>query len=250
MLPMPTPFMHLAAAQRFLNDAAILPSIREELRQADYLGAFLLGNVAPDARVSSGLRRGDTHFFEYSVKVEPPAGVAMLTAHPHLRSAEGTQRAFVAGYLAHLAMDVVWTEAMLFPHFYLREWGNQNIRYEMLHVLLCHLDGRDYKRWDADFGDALAHAKPSAWLSFLSDSDLETWRDLIAEQICKDCESDTLSVLGSRVMIGRAGLQAILENPERLQAELWDNISLEIVAQVEESMYAAMVKQLVDYMTG
>jgi hypothetical protein len=246
MLAMPTPFMHLAAAHRFLTDSDVPPF--DKLSTGN-LGAFLLGNVAPDARVSSGLRRAETHFFEYAAKVNPPAGEAMLAAFPQLKMAEGSQRAFIAGYLAHLAMDVVWTEDMLFPHFYQRDWASRMTRYEILHVLLCYLDTRDYRRWGEDYGDALAGAQPHDWLPFLPDADLADWRDVIARQVCGECESATLSVLGARVTIGQEGLQAILDNPQRMQTELWDHVPLSLVAEVEAKMYLVMKQQLIDYLS-
>jgi hypothetical protein len=243
---MPTPFMHIAAAHRFLTDSDVSTEGQDHLQGA-HLGAFLLGNVAPDARVSSGLKRAQTHFFEYAAKVNPPAGEAMLAAHPQLRTAKGEQRAFVAGYLAHLAMDVIWTEELLFPHFYVRDWGDQMTRYEILHVLLCYLDARDYRRWGQGYGEALAVAQPHDWLPFLPDGDLASWRDVIAQQVCGECESATLSVLGARVTIGEGGLRAILDNPQRMQAELWDHVPLSLVNEVEEKMYLAMKQQLIDY---
>ena len=77
---MPTPFMHLRAANRFLNDAAVPREIRADLGSEANLGAFLLGNVAPDARVSGGLSRDRTHFFEYGPRVNPHPGNAILSA--------------------------------------------------------------------------------------------------------------------------------------------------------------------------
>ena len=241
--------MHLRAAHRFLHDADVPQSLRDELGSASHLGAFLLGNVAPDARVSGGLSRSETHFFEYAAKIEPNAPNAMLEAHPSLENAQGEQRAFVAGYLAHVAMDVVWAEDMLFPNFYDRhDWADEITRYNMLHVLLCHLDARDYKQWDASFPDELAAARPDGWLPFLSDDDLAKWRDLVAEQICASCESQTVEVLGKRVRIGAEGLRDILDDPAKMQSEVWDYVPMTAIKQTEDHMYRAMVAQIMQYM--
>jgi hypothetical protein len=195
------------------------------------------------------LSRGDTHFFEYAAKIEPNACDAMIEAHPSLVSARDEQRAFVAGYLAHLAMDVAWAEDMLFPYFYDRhDWADEITRYNMLHVLLCHLDARDFRQWDESFPDELAAANPDGWLPFLSDNDLAKWRDLVAEQICASCESKTVEVLGKRVRIGAEGLQNILDDPARMQSEVWDYVPLTVVREVEEHMYRAMVAQIMRYM--
>jgi len=239
--------MHLRAAHRFLNDPAV--SVAQQKRLNAELGAFLLGNVAPDARVSGGMERADTHFFEYRPKITPPAQDAMLAAHPQLKTAQGAQRAFVAGYLAHLAMDVVWAEEMLFPYFYFKDWADQATRYVMLHVLLCYLDERDYRQWDEQgFAEALADAQPQGWAPFLSDTDLSAWQHIIATQIGAGCASQTIPILGARVTIGAAGLQSLLDNPARMQAELWQHVPPEAVAQVEARMYAEMLTTLLNYL--
>lgn len=247
---MPTPFMHIAAAHRFLTDEAVNAKQREFLSDPAQLGAFLLGNVAPDARVSGSLDRSATHFFEYAAQIQPHAVNAMLSQHPELsyHNTADAQRAFIAGYIAHLAMDVTWSEAMLYPHFYKRpDWADPQVRYIMLHVLLCHLDERDYRQWPSDYASALASSAPHHWTAFLPDADLTLWRDLIALQICADCASQTLEILGGRVTIGQAGLADILNDTERMQAELWDYVPLEVVSEVEAAMYSAMVAQVDAY---
>ena len=243
--------MHIAAAHRFLHDAQVSDAIKSHLEDSVNLGAFLLGNVAPDARVSGGLDRAQTHFFEYAAKVDQRPEDALFAAHPEPKTANGQRRAFVAGYLAHLAMDVVWAEDLLYPYFYYQEdWGDRWIRFNMLHVLLCYLDARDYRQWGEHYPQALATARPHEWVSFLSDEDICIWRDVIAEQICSGCENQTLEVLGRRVKIGKEGLREILENPNRMQAELWDYVPQMAVAQVEVNMYDAMVTQIVSYLSN
>jgi hypothetical protein len=245
---MPTPFMHLRNAHRFLSDSAIPQNLRDDFSRAGRLGAFLLGSVAPDARVSGGMSRGETHFFEYAAKIEPNACEAMLNSHPSLKSAQGDQRAFVAGYLGHIAMDVVWAEDMLFPYFYQRDdWADQITRYNMLHVMLCHLDARDFQQWGEAFSDELAAAQPENWLPFLSDGDLTQWRDIVAAQICHTCESQTLNVLGRRVNIGEGGLREILDDPAKMQSEVWDHVPQTAVQQVEDHMYQAMLDEIMRY---
>lgn len=240
--------MHLAAVHRFLHDPSVPDEICQTLSQEGQLGAFLLGNVAPDARVSGGHSRAKTHFFEYGAKIQPRASENLFAAHPELKLARDQQRSFVAGYLAHLAMDEVWAETLLYPYFYLQQWGDQMTRFIMLHVLLCYLDERDYRQWDESYAVALQNAQPQAWLPFLPDSDLCEWRDVIARQICAGCQSETVAILGTRVPIKAQGLRAILENPTRMQAELWDHVPLSAVHVVEEAMYRAMVKSTVEYM--
>lgn len=244
---MPTPFMHLRAAHRFLGDSDVPETLRQSL--TTHLGAFLLGNVAPDARVSGGVARTNTHFFDYTPpKIEPKAIDTLLAQHPALQKSQGGQQAFVAGYLAHLAMDVVWAEEMLFPYFYFKDWGTQGSRFIMLHVLLCYLDERDFRQWGENFAEALAATQPDHWLPFLGDEDLRVWRDIIARQICAECASETLAILGSRVTVGAEGLREMLADPLKLQLALWDHVPREAVFEVEKTMYRAMVTDMIRFM--
>lgn len=248
MASMPTPFMHLHAAARFLQDDSIAFEQRDFLNT--HLGAFLLGNIAPDARVSGGINRADTHFFEYGEKVTPHAVTAMLTLHPDLKTAQNSHRAFIAGYTAHLAMDVVWAETMLYQHFYKRQdWADSRVRFNMLHVLLCYLDGRDYQQWPENFYDQLHAAQPDHWIPEISDVGLAEWRDLIAHQICPVCQSKTIPLLGTRVDIGESGLRAILESDTRMEQELWRYVPKTVVQSVEIQMYDAMKFWVENYLS-
>ena len=94
--------------------------------------------------------------------------------YPQLEQAKDQQRAFVCGYLAHLAMDVVWSDTMIFPYFYGAIWAAPRIRYNMVHVLLCYLDQRDYRQWAPNFADALKNTVPEDWLPFLAADEVKT----------------------------------------------------------------------------
>src|SRR5258708_32907601 len=141
---MPTPFMHMALAERLIHDPE-LPEPEHALLRASW-GAFVLGSIAPDARVSSGMERGSTHFFEYQPKVDPPAVTAMLQRHAELQRAaisDETRAAFIAGYAAHLAMDEIWCTDLLFPMFiHGGDWGDRTTKFLVLHALLAYLDRR------------------------------------------------------------------------------------------------------------
>ncbi len=236
--------MHIRAAHRYLTDEAVPLAVREAL--SAHLGPFLFGNVAPDARVSGGLARGQTHFFEYQLPIPAPAE-NLFAAHPELRQAEGAQRAFVAGYIAHLAMDAVWARDMLFGHFYHQDWESRDHGFTMLHVLLCALDAEAEGEWPAHYGPALAHAQPDDWLPFISDEGLAAWRDVIGRQVVPGGHSETVDVLGGRVSIGAAGIRDLLADEGRMAAEIWRRVPRPFIAQVEETMYAAMRQTVTEY---
>jgi hypothetical protein len=245
---MPTPFTHLLTAQRLLDDPCLSEAARAFLNAE--CAAFLLGNIAADARVDSGQTREATHFYAYD---EPPihrqTWRVMLERHPSLKTPTSpAQRAFIAGYVAHLSMDEVWTLDMLAPQFGQRDWGgSSHFRFVMLHILLIHIDERDLSGIQSWQADTLRQAEPDAWLPFMTDATLRQWRDFIAAQL-EPGASQTLAVLGGRVGMAPEELRAILDSPERMRDDLWANVAPETLAQVEQEMYSHARDQLAIYL--
>lgn len=238
---MPTPFTHLAAAQRLLADDALAPSSRDLLDSQR--PAFLLGSVAADAHPPGG-KREDTHFYTYDKPITESLWRVMLRRHPSLRPARSpAHRAFLAGYVAHLAMDETWTLHMLGPHFALGEWGTRGFRFLMLHALLITMDERDLTLLEPWQYPALAAAQPDDWLPFLPDTTLADWRDFIAEQIKPGGESQTLHVFAPRINKTPEALRLILDSPDEMRL-LWQNVTPAILADVEAHMYEHAREQM------
>lgn len=244
---MPTPFTHLRAAQKLLDDPAVAPALRDFLR-AEH-SAFLLGNVAADARrVDSGLLRPNTHFYHYDMPITQHPWRVMLERHPILTTLNSdAQRAFLAGYVAHLSMDEVWLIEMLGPHFVEREWGTQQSRFFMLHIILTFMDERDYATLDVERRALLFAAQPDSWLPFMSDSILKNWGDYIAEQLPPG-NSQTLAIFAQRIDKQIEDFRAVLDVPERMQADLWDNIPFEVFTDIEDQMYTFAREQMLIYL--
>lgn len=243
---MPTPFNHLRAAQRLLNDSQVLPAHRALLTAER--SPFLLGSIAADARVNSGLKRTDTHFYRYDEPMMDHPWRVMLNQYPTLaRAQDAAHSAFVAGYVAHLAMDEYWTKHMLGAQFIERDWGpDRQFRAFMLHILLTYMDERDYALLESWQAHTLLAAQPADWLPFMTDDDLCAWRDFIAGQIVG--ESQTLAIFGARVQRTAEEFRAVLDSPERMQADLWAYIPRDLLAQVEQQMYDFARDQMAVYL--
>ncbi|MBL8165173.1 MAG: zinc dependent phospholipase C family protein [Anaerolineae bacterium] len=243
---MPTPFTHLEIAQRLLADDGIPASIRSALH--DERPAFLLGSIAADARTESGLRREDTHFYHYELGIRNHPWRVMLQQHPILQTPRSAaQRAFLAGYVAHLSVDEIWSLNMLGPHFAGRDWAPRPTRFLMLHILLIHMDERDLHNLLPWQHSALGQAAPQNWLPFMNDTILCDWRDFIGQQIETEGASQTLKVFGSRINRTPDELRAILDSPQRMQSDLWQHITPELLAQIEAEMYSHARAQLNRY---
>ncbi len=242
---MPTPFTHLAIAQRLLADPALPPNVRDLLHAQR--PAFLLGSVAADARVNSGSQRADTHFYRYEAAITEHPWRVMLAQHPVLQQAkDAAQMAFLAGYVGHLAVDEYWSVNML-PHFHNRAWGTRDFRYFMLHILLIYMDERDLALLGDWQAAALSSARPDGWLPFMPDAKLRDWRDFIAGQITPGSESRTLQIFGARIHRTPGEFRAVLDEPKQMQTNLWQHIAPEELARIEQAMYAFARDQLAEY---
>lgn len=248
---MPTPFTHLIKAQQLMQDER-LSSSAHELLDANY-AAFLLGNIAPDAHHmehSSDIRRETTHFFDYAPQIDPLGTAQMLIAHPTLRSAAVTsdaQRVFLAGYLAHLAVDELWAMDVV-VRFWHAEWGDRRTRHFAFTSLIAMLDKRDYLRMPTGYDQILRSATPNKWLPFLSDYALEQWRDVVANQIAPDGQPETLAILGRTVYSGYHDLVDMVNSPQRQEAELWHYFPQAEVEAIEQNTYEHMLRVVCDYL--
>ncbi|MCC7208466.1 MAG: hypothetical protein IT323_14250 [Anaerolineae bacterium] len=246
---MPTPFMHLALAERLAHDPELPTPARDLMRAA--WGAFLLGSIAPDARVSGGLPRSGTHFFHYGPTIAPRPAAAMLAAHPELRrpalARDAAHAAFVAGYCAHLTMDEIWCVKLLFPYFII-PGGPSDGLLTHFHVFLGNLDARDRRRLPAEQYEALRHVTPHGWTPFLPDPDLAAWREVVAPQLAPDGKSLTLSIL-ARVLHVTPQRMAELMADRALGEEVARLLPAPTLARLEEAIYAGVRDMVARYVS-
>ena len=182
---MPTPVQHLVLAQRLLDDSTLPGSIRQRLLA--HRGAFLFGNTAPDVQTVSGQLREETHFFVIPWARVPLPHNALFSLYPALRrirSLPADHAAFLAGYICHLWLDVVWVRDIYLngfgPHAH---WGaNLRERHFYHNILRTWCDLNDQQQLNGSIGPALAAANPIEWLPFTADRYLVQWRDNLAEQ--------------------------------------------------------------------
>jgi hypothetical protein len=244
---MPTPFTHLETAQRLLADHTVPGTIRTLLNA--HVGAFLLGNVAPDARVGAGVGREVTHFYDYREGIQAHPWRVMLRDYPTLTyPVDAEHRAFLAGYVAHLSMDEMWSLHMVGPHFAGREWADQKFRFYMLHIILIYMDERDRLRIGPWQASSLPAPHPVGWLPFMPDDSLIQWQALIAGQIQPGGDSQTLNIFGGRIGKSPEEMREFLDSTQNMQAGLWDHVTPEILAAVEARMYDHAREQLICYM--
>lgn len=245
---MPTPFTHLEIAQRLLADEDLAQAERDLLRT--HQPAFLLGSVAADARVAQGGREA-THFYEYDAPLHEHPWRTMVQQHPTLMQPHSpAQRVFVAGYVAHLAVDEAWVLRMLRPYFVYGDWGgvSRPDRFVALHLILTHMDERDYDHLSEHCGAVMRQAAVAAWLPFMPDEVLRDWRDFIASQVAPGGQSRTLEIFAPRVRLSPEQMRAMLDTQPTMQRYLWQHVPQSALAEVERQMYAFAREQMQIYL--
>ena len=87
---------------------------------SDLVGYALLGSTTPDRRIMSEQSREETHYFRLTEDGEGDGIRRMFESCDDLREARGLtwrDRAFLVGYLSHLAADEAWIVSMYRPYF-------------------------------------------------------------------------------------------------------------------------------------
>ena len=247
---MPTPFTHLRILQSLLVDER-LPILYRKLlsRQRP---AFQLGSIVADARVASGVGREVTHFYAYGSPISERPWRRMLRLYPALTTPiDEAHLAFLAGYVAHLAVDEAWTLKMVRPRFWECEWlgVDRHDKFLALHLILTVMDERDESLLASWQAASLTESAPHEWLPFMSDEILRGWRDLVARQILPDGTSETLNIFGLRLQRDPAEIRSALDDPARMDHYLWRHIPPSLLAEVERQLYAYARDQLAVYFT-
>ncbi|MCA9892641.1 MAG: zinc dependent phospholipase C family protein [Anaerolineae bacterium] len=242
---MPTPFMHLNIAYKLLNDHD-LPADAHAVISAD-IPAYLLGSIVADARVYPGADRELTHFYRYDRPMPDHPWREMLRQNPSLAQPETiAERAFVAGYVAHLGADEYWSKHVLGPYFANGKWGNDiHWRFFVLHLLLITLDERDEACIPVEAANLLRQPTPHNWLPFMDDRIIEDWRDYLADQL--QGESETVDIFAQRVHRQPEELRQMVDNPQQMRDLFWQHISPALMAELERDMYAFSRQQLTDF---
>ncbi|MGH2523032.1 MAG: zinc dependent phospholipase C family protein [Anaerolineales bacterium] len=225
---MPTPFNHLLIAHELLASPLLAGPVREALAAAQ--PAFLLGNIAPDVQTISGQTREATHFFPVPIGDAPLAHVKLFAEYPALaRAAQlpSAQAVFLAGYLAHLALDYLWVTEIFAPIFGPDQtWETFRERLYLHNVLRAHWDARDLTALPNSTAGLLRAAAPGRWLPFVTDPHLRTWRDRVAEQLSGGA-SRTVEVFAERLDADPQAFAALLASPDEMQRRVFARIPAE-----------------------
>lgn len=224
---MPTPFYHLSVSKELLLHPGLEQAARRVLENSR--GAFLFGNTAPDVQVVSGQSRQATHFFDVPIRDRNRLPWEQIfDQYPLLAAASElppAQAAFLAGYMCHLQADWFWVVEIFGPVFGLRSsWASFPERLYLHNVLRSYLDWEIAPALQNGMGQSLREAEPQAWLPFVQDRDLLTWRDLLADQLVPGASIQTVEVFAARQGISPGDYYQMLESQEKMDREIFSHL--------------------------
>ena len=109
------------------------------------------------------------------------------------------------------------------------------------------MDERDQKLLPEGIGAVMKGSIPHEWLPFLPDHLICDWRDFIAQQIDED-DSQTLVIFGGRINTAPEKVRELLDDDDYMQSELWDNVTRETLAEIEDGLYQFAREQMLVYL--
>ena len=179
---MPPIGWHVAVAKEALARLGV-SSLEEQI------GCYLLGSTAPDIRVLTRQPREETHFYDLRDEHCMSGIPKLLDTHSHLRQVNGRARAFLAGYITHLAMDELWIEQVYRPFFGKRAGLEDRVEADVMdRVLQFYLDRAE--RVDRDrfqtFYDYVLSADPGDAVGFIAAPALRQWREVVGRILQQD----------------------------------------------------------------
>ena len=148
---------------------------------------YLLGATTPDIRVITKQDRQDTHFFDLSVMEHQDSVEQFVRENPEVSDPsllKSQTRAFVAGYISHLAFDENYITNIYRPNFLDGKTIGGSIKASVMDRLLQFDLDRTYGN-DPDLRsnlcEALAFTIDEVELGFIEIDTLRKWRDVVRE---------------------------------------------------------------------
>ena len=253
---MPSPFTHLYIAEKIQQE--INNQHLEKSRLAKTLAAgwapFYFGSVAPDYQALSGQPREMTHFFKLPPEPGNQAYPRMFSQHPQLAAGDqipNAQAAFVAGYAAHLLLDLIWFREVLIPFFHLApDMGDYKERHLLHLILLTYIDKMALKQLPETAGQTLAQADPAGWLPFASDSDLKQWQGFLVPQLQPGAKSETVRIYADRLGMTAEAFAAKLDDQAWMNEKLFSRIPIDVVLDIVSTAVPKSMEMMNKYLAG
>ena len=99
-----------------------------------------------------------------------------------------------------------------------------------------------------DTGEHLHGVEPHAWLPFITDENLRTWRDFIAEQLPPGGNSRTVEVFAQRLGMSNDEFADLLNSEERLEELVFSNLPRQVLVEYQEKLVTENIHLLETYL--
>ena len=225
----------------------------------DHLGSCFLGSTAPDIRAMTKWDRQRTHFASLEVETPGTGTKKMFEEYPELAESKTQSpetRAFVLGYVSHLAADEVWITTMFRPYF-----GEENpVAGDQLQ---CHLWDRalqldmDRRVLAQDMGiikpeDMLLDSDGEVAVAFLEEEILREWQTWVSRFLGWDFSWDRLKRALNRMYRDDDGVQRVVDNfleqmPESLE-RIYEKVPRDKIETYQQQVIAETLRQVREYL--
>ena len=227
----------------------------------DHMGSCLLGSTAPDIRAMAKWDRQRTHFAPLSVGQVGTGTKEMFAQHPRLadhKSQTPETRAFILGYVCHLAADELWITTMFRTHF---QEGSQGISNQLEgqiwdRALQLDMDRsvieEDFFELDPDV--LISGSEKSVLIEFLEDELLSEWRDWVLKFLGWDFSWDRLKRALNRMHRDDEGVQMVVDSfltnmPESLE-KIYQVVPRSMIESYKERVVVETLSQVREYLSG
>ena len=227
----------------------------------DHLGSCFLGSTAPDIRAMTKWDRERTHFAGLSVESVGVGTRRMFELHPEL-SDQGRQspatRAFLLGYVSHLAADEVWITTMFRPHFGegCRVAGSELEAHIWDRALQLDMDRKVQTQnngFPATEG-AIPDSERGVEVSFLEEEVLREWRSWVSRFLGWDFTWERLKRALNRMYRDDDAVQQavdhFLEQMPHSMERIYQKIPREKLEAYQQRTLAETVAQAREYLSG
>ena len=243
---MPPITLHMVLARQIASDLDIVG-----LNQAP--GPYLLGATTPDIRVLTRQDRFSTHFFDLEGPDHQDSVAGFFSQHGHLLAPErlsAETRAFVAGYVSHLAMDEQYITGVYRRFFARHEELGGTIRANVMDRLLQFDLDRAYgsdPELKTEICAALGCTVENIEAGFVDGETLDRWRKVALDMAARTMDWDRI-----RGMIANHLRYAGLEEGETLSTFLDSLPGLldETIAHITSSEVDAFVQRSTEVARG
>ena len=225
----------------------------------DHLGSCFLGSTAPDIRAMTKWDRQRTHFSSLGVESVGVGTKKMFEQHPELADSQTQSpetRAFLLGYVSHLAADEVWITTMFRPYFGegTPVAGDQLEGHLWDRALQLDMDRRvlaqDMPVLNSE--EMLLDSDSEVAVGFLEEEVLREWQSWVSRFLGWDFSWDRLKRALNRMYRDDDGVQRVVDNflermPESLE-RIYEKVPRERVETYQQQVISESLSQAREYL--